>query len=67
MTEKKIIGLTVFAIGHHRINGLLGILLVGLNHLFEKIPFILRTSRYFGGGRYLVFRIDCPVRLVPEL
>jgi hypothetical protein len=67
MTDKKIINLTIFAVGDYRINGLLSILLVSLNHLFEKIPFVLRTGRDPGGGCHLVFRFDCPVRLVPKL
>jgi len=57
----------VLAVGDYGVNFLVGILLVGVNHLCEHCTVINGSGGNLRGGDDLVFLIDRSMRLIPEL
>jgi hypothetical protein len=50
--EKKGIDSSIFAVSNHGVNGLLGVFLMYINHLFEYITIIYRARGNLRGGNH---------------
>jgi len=61
MTHNKVLNRPVPAITDCCCNGLLGVLLVALDHLGQKIPLILGAGCHTGGCDHFILGVNSPL------